>query len=57
MTRIELCEKMFGDDAVCAICPWTLNKVDKPRVATCEGLYCETAIDSYIEENNIKIEE
>lgn len=53
MTREQLAEKLFGDEALCECCPWTRNEVEKPRIGTCEGYYCEQALDTYIDENNI----
>ena len=44
------------DDSVCAVCPWTLDEVNKPRVGMCEGAYCQTAIEKFAEENNLDLE-
>ena len=43
MTRKELC----------LYCPWTNNKVNRPRIGGCEGNYCEEALDAYIDEEGL----
>lgn len=52
MTRNDVQDK-YGED-ICMCCPWTLGEVNKPRIGMCDGAYCQTALDRFMDENNIK---
>ena len=32
-------------------CPWTNGEIEKPAYGTCDGCYCDEALDNFIEEN------
>ncbi len=51
MTREKL-KDYLGED-LCPYCPWTNNEVDKPRIGSCEGSYCDKALDVYIDEEGL----
>lgn len=42
----ELLIEHLGDE-LCKHCPWYNNDIDKARISTCEGLYCDEALDNY----------
>lgn len=49
MNREEL-KKSIGED-LCPFCPWTNGKIEKPAYGSCEGYYCDEALDNFLEEN------
>lgn len=55
MNREEL--KKFLEDSLCPYCPWTTCDVSKPRVGSCEGAYCDEALNVYIDEENINVDD
>lgn len=49
MTKKELKETL-GDE-LCGFCPWKNGEIDSMCDSTCEGNYCDDALDSFLEEN------
>lgn len=49
MNREEL-KKSIGED-LCPFCPWTNGEIEKPAYGTCDGCYCDEALDNFMEEN------
>lgn len=48
MDRVEL-KKILGE-SLCPYCPWETGEIEKPRYGMCEGMYCDEALDNYLEE-------
>lgn len=50
MNKKEL-KKALGED-LCSHCPWTNGEIEKPPYGgMCEGVYCDEALDNFLENN------
>lgn len=48
MNQEEL-KKSLGEN-LCPYCPWMTGDIEKMPYSLCEGLYCDEALDNYLEE-------
>lgn len=49
MANEEL-KQALGDD-LCDYCPWKSGEIDHRCDSLCEGLYCDDALDAFLDEN------
>lgn len=49
MNKEELKQQL--DDELCEFCPWQQGEIEHPCNALCEGVYCDDALDTFIDEN------
>lgn len=49
MNKEEL-KQQLGDE-LCKFCPWQQGEIEHPCNALCEGVYCDDALDTFIDEN------
>lgn len=49
MSNKELKIQLGGD--LCDFCPWKKGEIDRKCDSLCEGMYCDDAIEAFIDEN------
>lgn len=49
MSNEELKIQLGGD--LCDFCPWKNGKIDRKCNSLCEGIYCDDALEAFIDEN------
>lgn len=49
MNNEEL-KRQLGDE-LCNFCPWKNGEIDHCGDSLCEGLYCDDALDAFMDEN------
>lgn len=54
MTQEDYKEMQELGDAICEFCPYITGDAPRPFGRPCEGDYCETAYENYLEEQENK---
>lgn len=50
MNTNEKLKEQLGD-SLCEYCPWHNGEIDHAPGMTCEGLYCDDALDVFLDDN------
>lgn len=44
-------------DVLCGCCPWRKGEIEHTTDSLCEGVYCDEALDAFLDENEEYLDE
>ena len=50
VNRNEELKESLGEE-LCAYCPWRRGEIDHAPGMTCEGMFCDDALEEFLEDN------
>lgn len=50
MNRNEELKESLGEE-LCAYCPWRRGEIDHTPEITCDGMFCDDALEEFLEDN------